>query len=203
MQGATTVFNLCRHIKPNGLKCNSPALRSQSYCYYHEALYRVRNPSASDHKAPLNLPPLEDLSGIQLAVQEVLGAVASTRIDSKRATVILRGLELAGRLSQRITSEFSVESVQEITCDEHGNPLAIAEAQCEFPQDCPDCLRRQTCQMFLLYARKGRAIPRKTAVPDDHQISNLISNQASNQASNQVSNQASNQVSNQVANEKK
>ena len=175
------MLSLCRHIKPNGLRCKSPALRSQSYCYYHEALYRVRNPSASDHKAPLNLPPLEDVSGIQLAVQEVLSAVASTRIDSKRAAVILRGLELSRRLSRKPASESPLLSVQEITCDEHGNPLAIAEAQCEFPQDCPDCLRRQTCQMFLLYARKSRAMPRKTAVPDHR----LISNQASNPVANE------------------
>jgi hypothetical protein len=171
IQGATTVFNLCRHIKPNGLKCNSPALRSKSYCYYHDALYRVRNPSASDHEAPLNLPSLEDVSGIQLAVQEVLAALSSTRIDSQRATVILRGLELAGRLARKLDAESPVQSVQEITCDDYGNPLAIAEAQCEFPQDCPECLRKQSCQTFILYGRKSQAMSRKAAVLDNHQVS--------------------------------
>jgi hypothetical protein len=70
-------------------------------------------------------------------------------------------LELAGRLARKLASESPVQSVQEITCDDHGNPLALAEAQCEFPQDCPECLRKQSCQTFILYGRKARAMPRE------------------------------------------
>ena len=37
---------LCRHIKTNGIRCQSAALSGESFCYFHERLHR-------DHPAPL------------------------------------------------------------------------------------------------------------------------------------------------------
>ena len=31
----------CRHIKSNGSKCHSPAMKDKPYCYYHLRLHRI------------------------------------------------------------------------------------------------------------------------------------------------------------------
>jgi hypothetical protein len=63
------MFVECRHIKPSGIQCKSPALRGTPYCYFHTNLYRSRNPSSANDKDPITLPSLEDIHGVQIALQ--------------------------------------------------------------------------------------------------------------------------------------
>ena len=53
----------CCHIRPNGLRCGSPALRRNVYCFFH---YNHLN--ASDDNT---FPPFEDGNGIQVALMYV------------------------------------------------------------------------------------------------------------------------------------
>ena len=50
----------CCHIKINGLRCGSPALRANVLCYFHD---KWLNSAADDI-----LPPLEDGNGVQFSL---------------------------------------------------------------------------------------------------------------------------------------
>jgi hypothetical protein len=43
----------CRHIKTNGHKCGSTAVREEHYCYYHPRRLRAAWPSSHDGGVPL------------------------------------------------------------------------------------------------------------------------------------------------------
>jgi hypothetical protein len=99
----------CRHIFTDGRRCASPTLRSpgghEPFCYYHHttrgaASMTNREPStpSSNRHATFTLPNPGDLSersGIQLAIGEVLRRIAANEIDSRRAGLLLYGLQIA------------------------------------------------------------------------------------------------------------
>jgi hypothetical protein len=104
----------CEHIKPNGEFCASPALRGRHYCYFHLTHIgrRIRaerardavaaksaeadaNANAKTSTAPFELPPLEDAASIQIALMQVMDAILHDRIDTKRAGLLLYGLQTA------------------------------------------------------------------------------------------------------------
>ena len=104
----------CKHVKVNGARCESPALREQAYCYYH---YRARqrepsvplNPKAKEPAAveegpltaevPLRPPSdlflLEDANAIQCAVEWVLRRILDGSLEHRRAALLLHGLQIA------------------------------------------------------------------------------------------------------------
>ena len=83
----------CRFIKSNGLKCQSPAMRGSQFCYFHgRTRIYVQRPRSRE---PLELPPLQDLASIHVALNEVFQALASGDLDSKRAGNLLHALQLA------------------------------------------------------------------------------------------------------------
>jgi hypothetical protein len=83
----------CTHIKVSGVRCGSPSLRGEQFCYYHQRMHcGVRTPRQS------RLHPLaciEDKESIQSALMEVMNALLRNTIDMKRATLILRALHIA------------------------------------------------------------------------------------------------------------
>ena len=54
------MFLACRHIKPNGVRCESPALRGHSFCYFHAKLHSTTRIGVSDD---FRLPLPEDAAG--------------------------------------------------------------------------------------------------------------------------------------------
>lgn len=124
----------CRHIRINGERCGSPALRSETFCYYHVEQGRrhrrpkanpsstststilhpmtlqdgsQRDPSLAAPTEPLQLdfPPLEDRHSIQLALSVLINALAQDRIDPKRAALIFYGLQIASSNARNLDSE--------------------------------------------------------------------------------------------------
>ena len=105
----------CRHIRPNGTKCQAAALRNNSWCYFHDNHQRERRAAAHQPAATLtldhghmpvpcatqffilDLPLIEDRSSIQLSIARVLHALASNQLDTKRAGLLLYGLQIAAR----------------------------------------------------------------------------------------------------------
>ena len=89
---------LCRHIKANRSKCKSPALRGQDFCYFHDRHHR-RHPgtrrASVPAAAPVPLDPLENRESVQIALSTVVNALAMGRLDTRRATALLYGLQLA------------------------------------------------------------------------------------------------------------
>ena len=103
----------CTHIKISGVRCGSPSLRGERFCYYHQRMHRgVRTPPQS------RLHPIaciEDKESIQAALAEVINALLRNTIDLKRATLILRALHIAvkndARASVRVSEREMVKEV--------------------------------------------------------------------------------------------
>jgi hypothetical protein len=97
-------YDLCRHIKSNGLQCRAVALTDSPFCYFHKrlnnghSLYRstmVGKKSLMERGHIIALPPLEDRVSVQLALSEVINALACNFIDVQRANALLFGLRIA------------------------------------------------------------------------------------------------------------
>ena len=95
---------ICRHIKSNGLQCRGAALSESVFCYFHRklneghSLYRstlVGRRDLLNRGHIIALPAMEDRVAVQLAISEVVNALACNFIDTKRAYALLFGLQLA------------------------------------------------------------------------------------------------------------
>ena len=137
------MFNECRHILPSGCKCKSPALRGMAFCYFHTSLRRFEKTIEKKDNEPLLLPSLEDTSGIKIALHQVLGGLASSRIDPSHVSLYLRGLNIAARLAAK--SE-SLETTEKDLYYENDDVLARKEDICEIPEDCINCTKRDDCE---------------------------------------------------------
>jgi hypothetical protein len=83
----------CTHIKVTGVRCDSPSLRGEQFCYFHQRMMRgVRTPPQA-RLHPIAL--IEDEASIQAALMEVINALMRNTIDLKRANLILRALHIA------------------------------------------------------------------------------------------------------------
>jgi hypothetical protein len=97
-------YPLCRHIRANGLRCKSPALTDTIYCFFHARLHErhsnYRHTALSrGYLIPgqhIQLTALEDRESIQVALSVVINALATGDLESRRATALLYGLQLAG-----------------------------------------------------------------------------------------------------------
>jgi hypothetical protein len=71
---------------------------------------------------PLDLPPVEDTESIQLALIDVLQALAANQLDTKRAGLLLYGLQVASANAAKM--HLSIGAVRSITYTDQGTPLA-------------------------------------------------------------------------------
>jgi hypothetical protein len=97
----------CQHVRPSGAKCRAIAIRGHRFCYFHLQARRAQSsvtPAvtvANEATAPapqattITLPMLEDRSALQIALSEVLRAVAANQIDTNRGWLLLSGLRMA------------------------------------------------------------------------------------------------------------
>ncbi len=92
-------FRTCDHLKQDGVPCGSPALRGKKLCYFHQRDHKRRQYAASvvrraDILGP-RLPRMKSPADIQVALYEVLRALADRRVPLRRAGAILFGLQQA------------------------------------------------------------------------------------------------------------
>jgi hypothetical protein len=111
-------FETCRHVKEDGVYCGSPALRDRKYCYYHlmQRGRRLRRVLAQSRNEPcqLNIPPLEDLRSVRVALSEVVQALASGQLDRHSAGLMLYAIQQATSVSLRLIQlEAQMEAAQE------------------------------------------------------------------------------------------
>lgn len=115
-------FQLCRYIKTNGLQCQSPQLTGNPYCYFHNRLehshYGFRN---SNMPKGINLGPTEDRESVQLAISTVINALATDQIETKRATALLYGLQLASMNATRLKTSPSYKHIVRETDPDNPN----------------------------------------------------------------------------------
>jgi hypothetical protein len=92
--------------------------------------YPVRSAAEGVHgeaavsSASLDLPPIEDAASIQLALIDILQALAANQLDPKRAGLLLYGLQVA---SVNVKNTLSHGDLRTVTHTEDGTPLAPQE----------------------------------------------------------------------------
>ena len=104
---------LCTHIKVNGIRCGSPAMRTEVFCYFHQRMIRgVRTPPKSRLHT---MAMFENQESIQASLMEVTNAIVRNHIDLERARLVLRALAIAARYSNRVRFDYKEdEMVKEI-----------------------------------------------------------------------------------------
>jgi hypothetical protein len=100
---------ICKHIKVTGVRCGSPALRGEDYCYFH---YRMLCSSRISHVALL-----ENAEAIQASIMEVVNGLLRGTIDPKRGELVLRALNTAVRNSRHVLFERGSEMVRQLPKD--------------------------------------------------------------------------------------
>lgn len=147
------MYNECRHVMPSGARCHSPAMRGMLYCYFHYNLRRAAAPKCGPFDT-LQMPLLEDTCGIQLALAEVLGALVSSRLDPKRAGLLLYGLQIAAQLTARAANGSGRESVKDPCYGTSGETLAPEKTVCEPVEDCRACPNKKNCDQYAEYRKE-------------------------------------------------
>jgi len=114
---------------PNGLLCKSPALRDRSYCYFHQNLHVTLRASREKKKedSTIQFASIEDAAGIQIALTQVVDALAASRIDRRQGGTLIYGLHLASSLArQRAAFDYS-QTVRNICHDSDGSLIAAED----------------------------------------------------------------------------
>jgi len=155
------MFCACRHIKSDGTRCQSPAMRRSDFCYFHAKLHESTRGAA---RRKLKLSPIEDTAGIKTAVIQTLNALLSKSIDAKQAGLILYGIQI---VAQKVDDYRSSprDTVRYISRSEQGDELAPELCVNELgygksKEDCSDCAHRDTCR--YLKARENKLAETKS-----------------------------------------
>jgi hypothetical protein len=134
-------YDLCRHIKTNGLRCKSPAVHETVFCYFHTRLHQrhaafrpqgeaARYIIAGQH---VQLVALEDRESVQTALSVVINALALGQLETRRATALLYGLQLAAMNSGKLnTQPYAPNIVRSIDSSPEGLDLAQPGTTIEF-----------------------------------------------------------------------
>jgi hypothetical protein len=122
----------CTHIKVNGIRCDSPSLRGEVFCYFHQRMIRgVRTPPKS-RLHPIAM--LENQESIQAALMEIVNALVRNQIDVARARLVLRALSIAARHAGKARFDcFQSDMVKDVpeypAASPATGPFAIATVQ--------------------------------------------------------------------------
>jgi hypothetical protein len=108
---------LCSHTLPDtktrpAHRCGSPALRGESFCFYHHPTRAaVRNPrerrARRTASKKFTIPAPTCHADIQRSLSEVVRRIAANQIDLKRANLLLTALRIVARdlpIHERIES---------------------------------------------------------------------------------------------------
>jgi hypothetical protein len=140
------MYQLCRHIKTNGKRCQSPALLGLAYCYFHARTHTMATAKYIVFD-DLKLPLLEDSASIQVAISKITAAFLCSRIDARHTGLLLYAVQIASQNIDRDSERENSEIVHSMTVTSEGDELAPEKEICE-PGDCATCNRRDTCDDY-------------------------------------------------------
>jgi hypothetical protein len=98
----------CRHIKVSGTQCGSPAVRSKSFCYYHQQHRPILAECYSDGEystGEILLPVFEDAHSVQSVIRQVMQMLLQKRIERRTASLLLYALQIASSNLKRMELE--------------------------------------------------------------------------------------------------
>jgi hypothetical protein len=126
-------LTLCRHIKTNGTRCKSPSITDGLWCYFHHRLHQrhsnYRQTEATrGYLIPgqhVELTTLEDRESVQVALSVVINALATGKLETKRAVALLYGLQLASNNARGLSTEpFAPNVIRTVQPSPEGLDLA-------------------------------------------------------------------------------
>ncbi len=86
----------CTHIFADHHRCGSPALRGERLCYYHHPSRRsVADPYQRRSRRGFDIAIPTDPASLQSALHQVIQRLASNKIDTQRAGLLLYSLQIA------------------------------------------------------------------------------------------------------------
>jgi hypothetical protein len=101
---------ICRHIKSNGRRCGSPALKGRAWCFYHGKRRATARGRAPNPPQPIAFPPglvdpcpQPNSPAVQAALTAVARGIAVNRIDPAHAATLLYGLQLVSANIKKFT----------------------------------------------------------------------------------------------------
>jgi hypothetical protein len=90
------IIPICTHIKDDGVRCGSPALRGRALCYHHDLVYRGHRIARN---AGCNLiPAIKSHRDIRAAVTNVLRAERDGLFTAEEVATMLWGFQIARSL---------------------------------------------------------------------------------------------------------
>jgi hypothetical protein len=93
-----THIQFCTHVFDDHHTCGSPALRGERLCYFHHPDRKpVQNPYARRARRGFHLPAPTNRHELQHALGEIIQRLASNRLDTQRASLLLYSLQIAGQ----------------------------------------------------------------------------------------------------------
>jgi hypothetical protein len=114
------IIPICQHIKDDGLRCGTPAVKGRNFCYYH---CRVHFPGARVGTRRYPAPVPDSAASLQVALAHALRAVSSGKLPVHQANSIMYGVNLGTnllRLAKPLTEAERQQVVTEV-------PVAMAE----------------------------------------------------------------------------
>jgi hypothetical protein len=145
-------LRLCSHIKTNGAKCASPALRHHTLCYFHyqwqrrdQRRIRLGGPVGMNKNSGIELPLLDGPEAILLSIMEIQHGLLDQRIPIKMGTALLYSLQLA--LQAKISYFGLCHSSPVRECPELDLELEMDRARGMRPakNKCAACPKQDTC----------------------------------------------------------
>ena len=110
----------CMHVRANGVRCGSPAMRGDAFCFFHDRLY---NRPAED-----SFPFLEDAASIQMAIMQVLDGLRRGKLEKGVANSLLFGLQTASANLKRVNDTLEPVPSRVIIEDPVNSARAIRKA---------------------------------------------------------------------------
>jgi len=97
----------CQHIRLNGQRCGSPALRGEGHCYFHK---RITNPRMYIEEMPF----IEDATSLQVALMQVLHVLnIGHSVNYKFCAMTLYALQIACANLKNFRAEQSQREIAE------------------------------------------------------------------------------------------
>lgn len=108
------VVAICAHIKDDGIRCGTPAVKGRNFCYYH---CRVHHPGARMATRQYRSPVPDSVTSLQVALAHTMQALATGDLKPKEANSMLYSVNLATnllRLAKPLTEAEEQQVVTEI-----------------------------------------------------------------------------------------
>jgi hypothetical protein len=97
---AHDIRTLCTHAFPDARRCGSPALRGETFCYYHHPTRKiVANPNERRARRiarqSFTVPLPVNRDQLQFSLVHIVHRIAANQIDPRRAGLLLFALQTA------------------------------------------------------------------------------------------------------------